>query len=154
MEIGKLKANSEAEAVKIDLNKSEAGSITVRATNFEYDEENDTLKVIDAEELNRELENHCTTEVNRGRKIDQMRNRVLSQLKGIERKRRQRDGSADSVRSVNSGVGAVRKRSEDGDDRKDDFKTPKLCHSSQQSLLPKKKLKCIIINIILEVVLK
>ena len=125
--------------MKIDLNKSEAGSITVRATNFEYDEENDTLKVIDAEELNRELENHCTTEVNRGRKIDQMRNRVLSQLKGIERKRRQRDGSTDSVRSVNSGVGAVRKRSEDGDDRKHDFKTPKLCHSSQLSLLPKKK---------------
>ena len=139
MEIAKLKANYEAEAVKIDLNKSEAGSITVRATNFEYDEENDTLKVIDAEELNRELENHCTADTNRGRKIEQMRNRVLSQLKGIERKRRKRDGSANSVSSINSGVGVVRKRCEDEDDRRDDFKTPKLGHSTQQSLLPKKQ---------------
>ena len=63
----------------------------------------------------------------------------MSQLKGIEKKRRQRDGSVNSVRSVNSGVGRIRRRSEEDDEMKNDIKAPRLAHSIQQSLLPKKQ---------------
>ena len=40
-EIAKLEAEV-SQSVKIDLNKSDTGSISVRATNFEYDEDSDT----------------------------------------------------------------------------------------------------------------
>ena len=43
------------------LNKNKGSEINIRADNFEYDEESDTLKVLDEEALDKELEKYCTT---------------------------------------------------------------------------------------------
>ena len=69
--------------------------------------------------------------------ILQMRRRVLSQMKGIERNKRGRNSSVCSVRSVNSGVGRVRGRSETEDEDEIAPKNPRL----QYSLLPTFKQK-------------
>lgn len=63
---------------------------------------------------------------------------MLSQVKGIERAKRGRNSSVCSVRSVYSGVGTVRSRSESDDDEEHSSKTPRLL---PQSYLPTKKLK-------------
>ena len=123
------------------MNKSSTCQINVRAHNFIYDEVNDTLKVLDSAMLEKELEEHCTASVqNRDKKINQMRLRVLSQVKSIERSKRGRASSICSVRSVNSGVGMSRKRSES--DEEDmlalNNKNPRL---TSQSLLPTLKTK-------------
>ena len=112
-EIAKLKE----QFLVVGMNKSKSGEINIRADNFEYDPENDTLKVLDEAQLNLELEGYCTiTDKNKEKKISEMRRRVLSQVKGIERERRGRRSSISSVRSVNSGFGTVRKRSEDDEE--------------------------------------
>ena len=128
--------------MQVELNQSNNGQITLRANNFVYDEVSDSLQVIDADALDKELELHCVaTEENREKKIVQMRNRVLSQVKGIERRKRGRRDSICSVRSVNSGVGAVRSRSEmDEDDDESDSKK-KNTRLLPQSLLPTFKQK-------------
>ena len=111
--------------------------INVRADNFVYDEETDTLNVIDSAQLNKELEVHCTAKVkDRDKKLSQMKLRVLSQVKNIERSKRGRDSSVCSVRSVNSGVGVTRGRSESDDDKETSNKNPRL-----SSLLPTYKAK-------------
>ena len=135
-EIATLKAN--AEKYNIDLNKSGKATVTISATNFIYDAEADALQVIDSGILDTELELYCTATTNRTGKIAQMRNKVLSQVKGMERKRRQRSSSVCSVDSISSGVGVRRPRSEDGEDKKDEslVKNPRL--SQSQSLLPMK----------------
>ena len=65
-----------------------------------------------------------------------MRSRVLRQVKGIERAKRGRRLSVCSVKSVNSGIGVVRGRSES--EEESESKTPRL---SSQSNLPKFKAK-------------
>ena len=112
-EIAKLKE----QFLVVGMNKSKSGEINIRADNFEYDPENDTLKVLDEAQLNLELEGYCTvSDKNKEKKISEMRRRVLSQVKGIEREKRGRRSSTCSVRSVNSGFGTVRKRSEDDEE--------------------------------------
>jgi hypothetical protein len=61
-EIARLKASisKQEESMKVDMNKSLSGQINIRADNFEYDEDYDTLRVLDAMALDRELELHCT----------------------------------------------------------------------------------------------
>ena len=136
-EIATLKAN--ADKYNIDLNKSRKAMVTISATNFIYDADADALQVIDSGILDQELELYCTATTDRTGKIAQMRNKVLSQVKGMERKRRQRTTSMCSVDSITSGVGVRRPRSEDDECKKDEnlVKTPRL--SQSQSLLPMKK---------------
>ena len=140
-EIAKLKASitKQQKSLKIGINKSNSGQINIRADNFVYDEDSDTIKVLDYDTLDKELEQHCTSqEKDRETKISQMRSRVLSQVKGIERARRGRNPSVCSVRSVNSGVGTVRGRSDTEDDEEIASKNPRL---QFQSLLPTLKQK-------------
>ena len=139
-EIAKLKAGI-AQAVKVDINKQKGGQINVRSDCFDYDEETDTVKVVKEEILQQELEAHCIADQDREKKLVQMRNRVLSQVKGIERKRRGRVSSVCSVTSVNSGVGRVRWRSsgDESDEKESSNKAARL--SQSQSLLPKPKTK-------------
>ena len=118
-EIAKLKASivKQEHSMVVGMNKSKSGEINIRADNFEYDPENDTLKVLDEAQLKLELEGYCTaTDKNKEKKINEMRRRVLSQVKGIEREKRGRRSSICSVKSVNSGFGTVRKRSEDDEE--------------------------------------
>ena len=134
-EIAKLKASmaQQEQSVVVGMNKNKSGEINIRADNFDYDPESDTLRVLDEEKLNQELENYCTaTDKNKERKLAEMRSRVLSQVKGIEREKRGRRSSICSVRSVYSGIGTVRKRSE-GDEEESISKNIKLQPSS---LLP------------------
>ena len=138
-EIAKLKTSitKQEESMKVGINKS--NKINIRVDNFVYDEDSDTLQVLDTIALDKELELHCTSlEKDKEKKISQMRNRVLSQVKGIERAKRGRNSSVCSVRSVYSGVGTVRSRSESDDDEEHSSKTPRLL---PQSFLPTKKLK-------------
>ena len=124
--------------MKVDMNKSVSGQINIRADEFEYDEDSDTLRVLDAVALDRELELHCTApEKDKEKKIVEMRRRVLSQVKGIERVKRGRNSSVCSVRSIYSGVGTVRARSETEDEDETVLKNPRL----QSSLLPNFKQK-------------
>jgi hypothetical protein len=110
----------------------------IRSDNFEYDDDTGALRVIDSGALDRELEQHCTApEKEKEQKILQMRRRVLSQVKGIERNKRGRNSSVCSVRSVNSGVGRVRGRSETEYEDQTGAKNPRL----QSSLLPTFKQK-------------
>ena len=139
-EIAKLKASisKQEESMKVDMNKSVSGQINIRADNFEYDEDSDTLRVLDAVALDRELELHCTApDKDKEKKIVEMRRRVLSQVKGIERVKRGRNSSVCSVRSIYSGVGTVRARSETEDEDEAVMKNPRL----QSSLLPTFKQK-------------
>ena len=65
------------------LNRGKGGQIDIRADNFEYDEDSDTLIVLDEVALDRELERYCTTPgQDREKKMTQLRRRVLSQVKG------------------------------------------------------------------------
>ena len=60
--------------MKVDMNKSVSGQINIRADNFEYDEDSDTLRVLDAVALDRELELHCTDpDKDKEKKIIEMR---------------------------------------------------------------------------------
>ena len=139
-EIARLKASisKQEESMKVDMNKSVSGQINIRADNFEYDEHSDTLRVLDAVALDRELELHCTApDKDKEKKIVEMRRRVLSQVKGIERVKRGRNSSVCSVRSIYSGVGTVRARSETEDEDEAVMKNPRL----QSSLLPTFKQK-------------
>ena len=115
-ELAKLKssiANQEVNMM-IGMNKNKNSQINIRADNFQYDPESDMLQVLDEALLDKELEYHCTAaEEDKEKKIKEMKRRVLSQVKGIEREKRGRRSSISSVRSVNSGVGTVRKRSEE-----------------------------------------
>ena len=89
--------------------------------------------------LEKELELHCTaSEKGRETKISEMRRRVLSQVKGIERAKRGRNLSVCSVRSVYSGVGTVRRRSENEDDEENASKNLKF---QPHSFLPTPKQK-------------
>ena len=118
-EIAKLKSSitKQDESMMIGINKSKSGQINIRADNFVYDADSDSLQVLDDSLLDKELEQHCTvSDKSRGKKIHEMRRRVLSQVKGIEREKRGRDSSVCSVRSIYSGVGTVRRRSEHEDD--------------------------------------
>ena len=116
------------------LNKTKGGQINIRADNFDYDEDSDTLKVVDEGALSIELERYCTASgQDRDKKISQMRQRILSQLKSIEREKRGRRSSISSVRSVYSGVGTVRRRSETDEEDEKSAKNPKL---QSKSLLP------------------
>ena len=140
-EIAKLKTsiNKQEESMKVGINKSNSGQINIRADNFVYDEESDTLQVLDDAALNKELEQHCTSlEKDKVEKLSQMRSRVLSQVKGIERAKIGRNSSVCSVRSVYSGVGKVRGRSESDDDDENSSKNPRLL---PQSFLPTMKQK-------------
>ena len=62
-EIARLKSSitKQEESMKVGINKSNNGQINIRANNFIYDEESDTLQVLDDVALNRELEEHCTS---------------------------------------------------------------------------------------------
>lgn len=102
-------------SLKVNLNKSV--QVTISANNFEYDGENYVLKVIDAAVLDKELEEHCTAFNDRNKKLEQMRNKVLNTVKGVERRRR--GLSVSSVRSVNSGVGVKRPPSDTDDGNKE-----------------------------------
>ena len=138
-EIAKLKASisKQEESLLVGMNKSNSGQINIRSDNFLYDEDSDTLKVLDSEALDKELELYCTaSEKGKEKKILEMRRRVLSQVKGIERQKRGRDSSVCSVRSIYSGVGTVRRRSETENDDENSSKNPKL---QAQSFLPTKK---------------
>ena len=140
-EIAKLKASisRQDESMLVGMNKSNSGQIKIRSDIFIYDEDSDTLKVLDDGILEKELELHCTaSEKGRENKISEMRRRVLSQVKGIERAKRGRNSSVCSVRSVNSGVGTVRRRSETEDDEENASKNLKF---QPHSLLPTPKQK-------------
>ena len=134
LEITRLKTEltNKDHSHKVNMNKS--GEINVRKDNFEYDEENDSIKVINPDILQMELEQQCTADVkNREAKLGQMKARVLSQVKMIERTRRGRTLSVGSVRSVNSGV---RNRSESDEE---DYNSRKKSKTQQKpSLLPTK----------------
>ena len=121
------------------INKSNSGQIKIRTDNFIYDEDSDTLQVLDAGALDKELEQHCTaSEKDRDKKICQLIRRVLSQVKGIEREKRGRNSSVCSVRSVYSGVGTVRRRSETEEDEENASKNLRL---QSNSFLPTLKQK-------------
>ena len=135
-EIAKLKASlsKQEESMAVLLNKNKGSEINIRADNFEYDEESDTLTVLDEKALDKELEQYCTTPgKDRDMKINQLKRRVLSQVKGIERGKRGRNSSICSERSIYSGIGTVRKRSETEDEEEKNSKNPKL---QPKSLLP------------------
>ena len=140
-EIAKLKSSitKQEESMMVGMNKSQSGQINIRADNFVYDAESDTLEVLDDSLRAKELEQHCTAQdKNRGKKINEMRRRVLSQVKGIERVKRVRNSSVCSVRSIYSGVGTIRRRSETEDEEEISAKSLKL---QPQSLLPTLKTK-------------
>jgi hypothetical protein len=135
--IYKASISKQEESLLVGMNKSNSGQINIRSDNFLYDEDSDTLKVLDSEALDKELELYCTaSEKGKEKKILEMRRRVLSQVKGIERQKRGRDSSVCSVRSIYSGVGTVRRRSETENDDENSSKNPKL---QAQSFLPTKK---------------
>ena len=140
-EIAKLKASisKQEESMLVGFNKSKNGQINIRADNFFYDEDSDSLQVLDAGALDKELELYCTAaDKDKEKKISEMRRRVLSQVKGIERVKRGRDSSVCSVRSIYSGVGTVRRRSENGDDDEISAKNLRL---QSHSFLPTPKQK-------------
>ena len=140
-EIAKLKASisKQEESMEVLLNKGKGGLINIRAGNFEYDEDSDTLKVLDEAALDLELEQYCTTPgQDREKKMTELRRRVLSQVKGIERGRHGRRSSVCSERSIYSGVGTVRKRSENEDDEE---KSAKNLKTQAKSFLPAPKQK-------------
>jgi hypothetical protein len=92
-EIAKLKASisKQEECMQVGMNKSNSGQINIRSDNFVYDEDSDSLQVLDADALDKELEQYCTaSEKGKEKKIVEMRRRVLSQVKGIEREKRGR----------------------------------------------------------------
>ena len=135
-EIAKLKSSisRQEDSMAVLLNKTKEGQINIRADNFDYDEDSDTLKVVDEGALSIELEQHCTASgQDRDKKLSQMRQRILSQVKSIEREKRGRRSSISSVRSVYSGVGTVRRRSETDEEDEKSAKNPKL---QSKSLLP------------------
>ena len=70
--------------------------------------------------------------------LTQLRKRVLSQVKGIERSKHGRRSSVCSERSIYSGVGTVRKRSENEDEEEKSAKNPK---TQAKSFLPAPKTK-------------
>ena len=140
-EIAKLKASvtKHEELMLVGINKSKGGQINIRTDNFLYDEDSDTLKVLDAEALDKELEQYCTNPgKERGKKISEMRSRVLSQVKGIEREKRGRNSSVCSVRSIYSGIGTVRRRSESDEE---EIKSAKSLRLQSSSFLPTLKQK-------------
>ena len=132
----------------VGINKSNSGQLNIRADNFVYDEDSDSLQVLDADALDKELEQYCTASENgKEKKILEMRRRVLSQVKGIEREKRGRNFSVCSVRSIYSGVGTVRRKSETEDEAV--IKNPRI----QSSLLPLFKQKQRSSEMILKIVL-
>ena len=140
-EIAKLKASisKQEESMEVLLNRGKGGQIDIRADNFEYDEDSDTLIVLDEAALDQELERYCTTPgQDREKKMTQLRRRVLSQVKGIERSKHGRRSSVCSERSIYSGVGTVRKRSENEDEDEKSAKNPK---TQVKSFLPAPKQK-------------
>ena len=140
-EIAKLKASisKQEESMEVLLNRGKGGQIDIRADNFEYDEDSDTLIVLDEAALDQELERYCTTPgQDREKKMTQLRRRVLSQVKGIERSKHGRRSSVCSERSIYSGVGTVRKRSENEDEEEKSAKNPK---TQVKSFLPAPKTK-------------
>ena len=140
-EIAKLKSSisKQEESMMVGINKSKSRQINIRSDNFIYDADSDTLQVLDDSLLAKELEQHCTaSDKNKQKKINEMRRRVLSQVKGIERGEKGRDSSVCSVRSIYSGVGSVRRRSETDGEEEISAKSLKL---QPQSQLPTPKTK-------------
>ena len=140
-EIAKLRASitKQEECMMVLINKSKGGQLNIRTDNFHYDEESDTLQVLDDAALDKELGQYCTVPVkDRDKKIGELRRRVLSQVKGIEREKRGRTSSVCSVRSIYSGFGTVRRRSETEDE---DEKVPKNPKLQPTSFLPTFKQK-------------
>ena len=119
-EIARLKTPTlTTKNLELGLNKSPAGQVNIRADIFEYNEENDTVEVIDEESFQEEIEKKCKVEgEGREMKMQHIRNRLLSQVRGINRQRlgrRTRRDSTSSVTSVTSGIGSTRERSPESD---------------------------------------
>ena len=69
-----------------ELNK--VAKMTMDANHLEYDEKDDTLTVKNEEDFNKLVEQHCQAKSNRPKKIAALKNKVLAQVKEIERRQR------------------------------------------------------------------
>ena len=61
---------------------------TIAANHLDYDEKEDTLTFKNEAEFNKLVEDHCQTKSNRPKKIQALKNKVLAQVKVIERRHR------------------------------------------------------------------
>ena len=78
--------------------------MTIDAQHFEYDEKDDTLTVKKEEDFNKLVEKHCQAKSNRPKKIAAMKNKVIAQVKEIERRQR---GSVSAVLGVTRDTGLM-----------------------------------------------
>ena len=93
-----------------ELNK--VANLTIAAKHLDYDEKEDTLTVKNEIEFNKLVEQHCQAKSNRPKKIQALKNKVLAQVKVIERRQRglsvsssgtdKRDRSSDSLSEIGS----------------------------------------------------
>ena len=62
--------------------------LTIEAKHLDYDEKEDTLIVKNEIEFNKLVEDHCQAKNNRPMRIQALKNKVLAQVKVIERRQR------------------------------------------------------------------
>ena len=69
-----------------ELNK--IAELSIAANHVDYDEQEDTMVVKNEIEFNKFVEQHCQAKNNRPKKIQALKNKVLAQVKVIERRQR------------------------------------------------------------------
>ena len=139
-EVARMKAeNQKPKKLELGLNHTATGQLNIRADIFSYDEDNDTVEVLDEDLFQNEIESKCLIrEEGRAEKLQQIKDRLLSQVRGINRRKNGRRDSISSVRSITSGVGSVRERSPDSSKEENPpAKTQKLSISSLPVLAKK-----------------
>ena len=104
-----------------ELNK--VAKMTIDAQHLEYDEKGDILTVKNEEDFNTLVEQHCQAKSNRPKKIAALKNKVLAQVKEIERRQR--------GISISSAGSDKRDRSDDGLSETDSIKSLRLLTPAQ-----------------------
>ena len=81
-------ASAEKKLRSADPELSAVAKLTIEAKHLDYDEKEDTLIVKNEIEFNKLVEQHCQAKTNRPRRIQALKNKVLAQVKVIERRQR------------------------------------------------------------------
>ena len=97
METKSKLASAENKMRHADRELSQIAKLTIEANHLDFDEKEYTLTVKNEIEFNKLVEQHCQAKTNRPKKIQAVKNKVLAQVKVIER--RQRGISFSSARS-------------------------------------------------------
>ena len=88
METKSKLASSEKKISLADPELNQVAKLTIEAKHLDYDEKEDTLIVKNEIEFNKLVEQHCQATSNRPKKIEALKNKVLAQVKVIERRQR------------------------------------------------------------------